>query len=139
MEEYGTIEAMWRHHMDLLDHRRTELQDHYIDQGEDLKVFYTVLLASRADSTSPSSSSSGEEVEVEGEGEEAHAPVKKALDFVPMSSLNDVQLPVLPLDFEATLQVLLPLSLHGRYVILYYVIYSVYSSFFTWLICNYLS
>jgi hypothetical protein len=137
LEEYTTIQDIWKHHLDLLDYRRTELQDHYIDQGGDLKVFYTVLHTSRCEHAPPPSSSSlsssslssststfiaeeggGETEELEGTEEELadgsaesfSPPVKKAADFVSQSTLANAQLPCLPEGFEDALQVLIHVS-----------------------------
>lgn len=122
-EEYTTIQDIWRHHLDLLDYRRTELQDHYIDQGGDLKVFYSVLQTSRLHSTPNSSQSLSqgdirdierkEEVEEEEEEEEGvkstsgelRAPVKTAEDFISLAALRDAEPPMLPKDFEKELEV----------------------------------
>jgi hypothetical protein len=118
-EEFATLQAITSHHLDLLDYRRTELQDHYVDLGGDLKVFFTVLLASRQDpahtfSASPPSLASAqlrseEDKEEEEEEEEALSGAscagKRALDFVP-ASLQGVEAPSLPEGFEEALKVL---------------------------------
>lgn len=130
-EEYANIQEIWRHHLDLLDHRRTELQDHYVDQGGDLKVFYSVLQASRLHQTPINASSSAfqgsvmeiktkdekrddnddsdddEEGGVAGdeEGREDSAPVKTAANFISQSAIRDAELPLLPQGFEDSLQV----------------------------------
>lgn len=46
-EEYVQAQESWNHHLNLLHHRSGELQEHYEDQGGDIKVFFEVLTKSR--------------------------------------------------------------------------------------------
>lgn len=87
MEEFASVLENWHHRLDVLTHRRTELQDHFTDQGGDLKAFFSVFDNSRE-------ARDCDDLE-DADTIESPGVVKRAPDFV--CPLRDIDLPPLPL------------------------------------------
>ena len=113
--EYSIAKEEWKHNIALLHHRCGELQEHYEEQGGDLKAFYEVLTKNRRDITSqdyPHPEHSGQEYD-DGQNEKEISvekneldvsPTMVAADFVSKSDLDNLSIPVIPLRNNVSLK-----------------------------------
>ena len=96
MDEFSTMKDKWRHYLELLDHRRSELQDHYTDQGGDLKVFYDLFHASMDEETRQT-----DEIVLRSTNEndiQPQSPQKIASNFVSASIIEKAEPPTLSIE-----------------------------------------